>query len=113
MNDLLMYKLALKIEEKIKKDFATIHLSMNLVNTIKVEKNDSGYIVDIPAQVYDLTKWYAEKVIVYKGTGSYAQEVDMQGGFSKKHKDYIERAINESIIEWIKENNLKASVSDD
>lgn len=110
MSDELTLKLANKIEEKLKKDFDVIHLSGNLANTIKIEKTDNGYSVQIPARVYDLVKWRTNRVIVYTGTDSYAEAVDQNGGFSGKHKKYVERAIMESIDEWINENKLVVSI---
>ena len=32
--------------------------------------------------------------------GSYAEEVDITGGFSKDHKDYVERCIRKGIQKW-------------
>lgn len=106
MNDRLLEDLALMIQEHIINGFKEKHLTMNLMNTIKVRKTEKGYEVDIPAELYDLKKWNEDKVVVYTGKGSYAQRVDITGGFSKKHKAYIEYAIEESIQSWVKKNNL-------
>ena len=100
--------LAKKIEENLKKEFELVHLSGNLMDTIEIIPSENGFYVDIPAEIYDIQNWYNNGLIVYTGDGSYAEEVDVQGGFSGKHKEYIERAILESIREWLVENELRA-----
>ena len=108
MEQILLQKLAEKIKQKIINDFKEVHLSQNLMNTISVSSTPTGFLVDIPAEIYDLAKYYKEGVIIYTGAGSYAEDVDINGGFSGKHKDYIERAILESVREWIAENELRS-----
>lgn len=110
MEQILLQKLAEKIKEKIRNDFKEVHLSQNLMNTISVSSTPTGFLVDIPAEIYDLAKYYKEGVIIYTGNGSYAEDVDINGGFSGKHKDYIERAILESVNEWLAENELRSKV---
>ena len=110
MEQILLQKLAEKIKEKIRNDFKEVHLSQNLMNTISVSSTPTGFLIDIPAEIYDLAKYYKEGVIIYTGAGSYAEDVDINGGFSGKHKDYIERAILESVREWIAENELRSKV---
>lgn len=101
-----------KIKKKIKEDFAVVHLSQNLINTIEIRRTTFGFELEIPAEIYDIAKWYKDKVIVYRGTGSYAQAVDVEGGFSGKHKDYVEDAIKDAIREWILELKLKVKKVD-
>ena len=108
MEQILLQKLAEKIKQKIINDFKEVHLSQNLMNTISVSSTPTGFLVDIPAEIYDLAKYYKEGVIIYTGAGSYAEDVDINGGFSGKHKDYIERAILESVSEWLAENELRS-----
>ena len=108
MEQILLQKLAEKIKQKIINDFKEVHLSQNLMNTISVSSTPNGFLVDIPAEIYDLAKYYKEGVIIYTGAGSYAEDVDINGGFSGKHKDYIERAILESVSEWLAENELRS-----
>ena len=110
MEQILLQKLAEKIKEKIRNDFKEVHLSQNLMNTISVSSTPTGFLIDIPAEIYDLAKYYKEGVVIYTGAGSYAEDVDINGGFSGKHKDYIERAILESVREWIAENELRSKV---
>lgn len=95
--------LAEKIRNKIRLNFEYAHLSQNLINTIKVQKTTFGYEIDIPAEIYDLQRWVKENVVVYTGQGSYAQEVDVNGGFSRRHTNYVEKAIKEAISEWVSE----------
>ena len=108
MEQILLQKLAEKIKQKIINDFKEVHLSQNLMNTLSVSSTPTGFLVDIPAEIYDLAKYYKEGVIIYTGAGSYAEDVDINGGFSGKHKDYIERAILESVSEWLAENELRS-----
>lgn len=110
MEQILLQKLAEKIKQKIINDFKEVHLSQNLMNTISVSSTPTGFLIDIPAEIYDLAKYYKEGVIIYTGAGSYAEDVDINGGFSGKHKDYIERAILESVSEWVAENELRSKV---
>lgn len=102
-----LQNLANKIVEKIKEDFEVYHISKNLINTIKITQTSRGIDIDIPAEIYDLQRWYKDRVIVYNGQGSYAQEVDEQGGFSGTHTNYVEDAIKSAIKEWISEKNFK------
>jgi hypothetical protein len=92
--------LAEKIKENIQKEFEFIHLSKNLMDTITVARTTNGYEIEIPAEIYDINKYYKQGVIVYTNEGSYAQEVDDKGGFSTTHKNYIIRAIMNAIEDW-------------
>lgn len=94
------------IKNRIRENFETIHLSENLINTIEVRRTTLGFEIDIPAEMYDIPRFESEGVIVYTGEGSYAQEVDIVGGFSKKHKNYVEKAIQEGIDDFVKSKNL-------
>jgi hypothetical protein len=95
------------IKNRLRENFETIHLSGNLINTIEVRRTTFGFEIDIPAEMYDIPRFEKEGVIVYTGEGSYAQAVDVSGGFSKKHKGYVEKAIQEGINDFIKAKNLK------
>lgn len=99
------------ISKYIKKDFAKVFLSGNLKNTIWVEsvselpsrtnaRHLKIHITHIPAVRYDLDRYRKEGVVAHTPEkGSYAQEVNAQGGFSKKHANYAERAIISAINE--------------
>lgn len=95
-----------KINNKLKNNFAKIHLSRNLMDTIEIKRTSYGYEIEIPAEMYDVKRYIDEGVIVYTGEGSYASEVNETGGFSKFHKNYVENAIIEGITEWISENKI-------
>lgn len=110
-------KLADLIKEEIQKEFQNIHLTKNLMDTINIYKSGDKWIVDIPAQKYDFKTYFETGAIVpYKLGGSYAEKVNEKGGFSKTHKNYVERCINKAIQRWkayyqinvkVSENNVK------
>lgn len=95
-----------KINSKLKDNFAKIHLSRNLIDTIEIRRTNYGYEIEIPAEIYDIRRYIDEGIVVYTGEGSYANEVNKTGGFSKFHKNYVEKAIFEGIAEWINENKI-------
>ena len=107
-------RLAEIIVKNLKSEFSSVHLSGNLASTIKISSykdgSESGYEIEIPAQTYDIGRFKNRGVIVYTGKGSYANEVDLSGGFSGKHKDYVERCIQRSISEWAGESKLKTKI---
>lgn len=96
-------KLAIKIAKYMGADFDEIFLSGNLRDTIKIERIQNGWRVEVPAQRYDIKKFKEEGAVVYTNKGSYASAVDEYGGFSKEHVSYVERAINQAISEWVQE----------
>jgi hypothetical protein len=90
------------IVEDLKNNFKEIYVTHNLIDTITVDILGSGNIkISIPAKIYDAKLWRDEKMIAYTGQGSYAQEVNVIGGYSGKHKNYIEEAIKKSIVKWL------------
>lgn len=93
------------IVKNIREEFQEKHLSGNLADTIRVEKYNGsdgiGYDVVIPAETYDIKEFSKTGKIVYTYNGSYASQVDVTGGFSKEHKDYINRCIDKSVREWL------------
>lgn len=102
-----MRLLAMLIEDEVKKEFNFTHLSGNLKDTIRIEKDgDSRYNVIISAKLYDIAKWRDEGVKVYRN-GSYASEVDKSGGFSGTHKDYIDKCVNKALERWLRSTNSK------
>lgn len=109
------------IVKNVKENFRKVYLTHNLANTIntEIEKSTSAlYIFDqvavgtpplklltihIPAVRYDLDKWFNDHVVVHTPEkGSYAQEVNVQGGFSGLHKGYVEQAIISAILPSVK-----------
>lgn len=109
-NDLQL--LAERIKKKIREEFAVVHLSQNLIDTIEVRRTTFGFEIEIPAEIYDIGRWYKDRAIVYTGQGSYAQQVDVEGGFSGTHTDYVEDAIKDAIKEWILELKLNVKKVD-
>lgn len=108
----LKQELAMIIVELIKQEFKIKHLSMNLVNTIKIYKNDAGnVVVEIPAEMYNISKFKKDGSIIYTNKGSYAEEVNRSGGFSGSHTGYIEKCIANGIKIWMSRNGIKGRVS--
>lgn len=104
-------RLANLIADNIRKDFNVVHVSGNLMNTISVYQTETGWAVDIPAQVYDINYYKLWGAIIPKADASYAQEVDESGGYSGLHKDYIERSIYKSIQQWLLENGFEGRIT--
>lgn len=103
--------LADMIVENIRKEFANVHLSFNLVNTIVIEEHDGDIRIRIPAQIYDVLLYKRKGVLSYTGSGSYANEVDISGGFSGKHKHYVDNCINNAIKQWMAFYRIEGTVS--
>ena len=103
--------LANLIVKYIQDNFKTVHLSGNLYSTIVIRQEDDKIIVEIPAQKYDVGLYRREKKLVYTSTGSYASEVDKTGGFSGKHKDYVDKSIDKAVSDWLKQNNINGKVT--
>ena len=106
-----MKSLAEMIASHMKDDFRNVFLSGNLRDTIYTEPTPGGYNVYVPAERYDLTKWSKDGVVVYLGEGSYAQQVNKTGGFSGRHKGYVDRGIENAINQWAMINGYKVRVT--
>ena len=106
-------RLAERIERNIKNDFEKLHITRNLMDTIKVVVHQDKVEIEIPAERYDFKKWNKDKVVVYNNTGSYAQSVDAYGGFSKTHKLYVENAIYDALVETMQEEGLKGTITNE
>ena len=103
----LKKELALIIIELIKQEFKIKHLSMNLVNTLKVYRTESdSWVVEIPAEMYDISKFKKDGSIIYTKKGSYASKVNDTGGFSGTHNNYIDRCINKALQIWMSKNGI-------
>lgn len=111
ISELQLISLAEKIKNHLKDEFEELHLSGNLMDTITIDHDGDGYLVKIPAKVYDILQFYKTGAIIYReDKGSYAQEVNITGGFSGRHKGYVEKSINNAINEWIAENSFLCEV---
>lgn len=103
-------ELAKCIEEAFREEFRNVHLSKNLVNTMKIEVTDTGVVIDIPAMKYNMKKFRETGVIKYYYRGSYAEQINNTGGLSGKHKDYIEECINKGIQKWLAQKGVEGRV---
>ena len=103
--------LASYIVSELEKEFDRYYLSKNLINTIDVKFQDYGkkVIIDIPAQIYDVALYKKSGVILYKG-GSYAQKINETGGYSGKHKGYVEKCISNAIKKFLKEYKINGKI---
>lgn len=102
-------KLASFIAQRIVDDFELVHLSGNLMDTIRIENQKGTIRVIIPAIRYSIATFKQRGVIIYQeGLGSYAEEVNKRGGISKKHKGYVERALYDGINDWLSYLGIKA-----
>lgn len=94
MTDNELQRFAQMIYQGIYQDFAIRHLSGNLMGTMRIEAGPNEVRISVPAVRYDWKSWNKEKSIVYRPElGSYAEAVDVYGGFSKTHQNYADRAI--------------------
>lgn len=90
--------IANNLKRKIAKDFSKVYLTHNLVDTMNVELKDDGAVVHIPAVRYDFKEWNKNKAVVpHQEWGSYAEQVNVSGGFSGYHKNYIDLAIMDMV----------------
>ena len=106
-------KFSLNVSNFCRQDFDTIYLSGNLRRTTTISKtNSNAYQINIPARVYNINLFKKKGIIVYKDegltntrikkkgvieSGSYADEVNTySGGFSGKHKNFVEKAIRDA-----------------
>lgn len=113
----------------IKKEFAYKHLSKNLVNTVKISVNlDGGLSVEIPAETYNMYKYFKDKVVVPSGRGgSYASRLDEEGSAfmvywstahqskrkkvePRNHIGYIEKVVNDALSMWLVRLNNKYEI---
>jgi hypothetical protein len=95
------------IKIKIEKNFQNKYITHNLIDTIIITPTETGFKLEIPAQMYDFKEWNRHGVIVPYGNGSYAQRVNKKGGFSKTHKNYVEDSIDKAIRQWLKDSGYK------
>lgn len=90
-----------------REEFKAVHLSGQLMRSIKVEADgDGNYRVEIPPQIYDIAKFRKSGVVIPTSQDSYALKVNVTGGFSGTHKDYVERAIFAAFARWQQANGL-------
>lgn len=95
-------KLANFIVEEVKKEFAFIHLSKNLLNSIEIIETKESVIINIDPKRYYMATFRKTGKLKFTPSGkSYASEVDKRGGLSGKHKGYVSNCINKGIQKWL------------
>lgn len=104
-------ELAKCIEEAFREEFELVHLSKNLIDTMKIEVTDTGVVVDIPAMKYNMKKFRETGIIKYYYRGSYAEQINKTGGISGQHTDYVERCIQRGIDLWLAQKGVSGRVS--
>lgn len=112
----LAFRLATQIMNNIRQEFANKHLSMNLVNTMTLEMTNDGCVIRIPAQVYNMGQYLKQGTIIYTGTGSYAEALDIEGSYvlGRKignHIGWIGRVVNQAVSTWTKTQDLEVVIS--
>lgn len=107
------------IQKAVLDEFKTLHFSGNLMDTIEMAFSpvQEEFKLFIKAPVYDIAyykktgiiippknkttnnkkTWKSKNVVRH---GSYAEQVNIYGGFSHKHKDYVERCIEKGYEMW-------------
>ena len=107
------FLLATAITRELEDEFSEIYLTHNLVDTIEVRTIGEDIEIEIPAVMYDVAFWKKKGVLVYNQLkASYASEVDETGGFSHRHTNFIERAIDKAISQWISELSVDCEVKE-
>lgn len=94
-------------------DFALRHLSGNLMGTMELTYGEDYASLRVPAVKYDLKRWNKDKVIVSQPwLGSYAEKVNVSGGFSRTHQEYAERATIGAIRLCMGANDIKYDIEE-
>ena len=105
-------RLAQLILQEIETEFRFKYFSGNLANTLKIYPGEDGrWFVEVPAEIYDIKRYKKTGTIIYTNQGSYASKVNETGGFSGKHKGYIDYCINTAIQKWMKESKIEGKVT--
>lgn len=96
--------LSVYIAEELQRGFRDVFLSGNLRDTIWVEQVGETFQVHVPAVCYNIPIFLKTGVVIYdQGDKSYAKQVDITGGWSGKHKNYVENAIQNALTRWMAE----------
>lgn len=98
------------IASSIRDDFEVVHLSRNLADTLKVINDGNKFKVDIKADRYNVAEYRRSGTIVYNHQGSYAQKVNVSGGYSKKHIGYVEESILRGITRYVNSTGKEGAV---
>ena len=106
--DLLIIARYMKEYLELDEYFET-HLTYQLAKTTKITTFGENVSFLIPAPTYDAEEFIKRGVIVYDNKGSYANENDIDGGFSGKHVGYVERVIEYAIKNWVQYKGIDES----
>lgn len=104
-------RLAENIYKQVRREFAKKHMSGNLAKTMHFHKTNNGYVVTIPAEIYNMYQYQMHGVIIPTGKGSYASRLDKEGSkffiYDKKggrrwiepknHIGYVDESIRKAI----------------
>lgn len=118
LTEIQRWNLAQSIVNAFKREFISVHFSKNLMRTIKVSVLPHAAIqIEIPARVYNIKHFKETGVVVYHtggyykgGQRSYAMRINKTGGFSGKHKGYVERCLKEGISDFFAKENIKYKI---
>lgn len=116
------------IYDEIQSDFKDKHLTKNLMQTMFIEERDGKFEIHIPAEIYNMYKYFKEGVIEYTGEGSYASQLDdegsafmlyykgKKGGWHRKFKEprnhigFVENAIQRAVKKYSEVNGWQTRV---
>lgn len=103
----LKRSLANILADQFRLEFQSIHLSGQLLRSINVSTDEEGnYQVEIPAKIYDVGFYRKYGIIKHTSQDSYAIDVNLTGGFSGMHKDYLAHCLNRAIMAWASTNGI-------
>ena len=103
----LKKSLAELLADQFRYEFQSVHLSGQLLRSINVSVDDEGnYQVEIPPQIYDVGYYKKYGIIKHISQDSYAIDVNITGGFSGLHKDYLAHCLNRAIMAWAAQNGI-------
>lgn len=103
----LKKSLAQILADQFRQEFQSVHLSGQLLRSITVSEDEDGnYKVEIPPQIYDVGYYKKFYVIKHTSPDSYAIEVNLTGGFSGMHKDYVAHCLSRAVMTWAATNGI-------
>ena len=100
-------ELANCIVDAIKDEFKQVHLSGNLVKTMKIIVQGNSVLIDIPARKYNMKQFKETGIIKYYNRGSYANIINDFG----EHRGWVERCIKFGISKWLAQQGKQGKVT--
>lgn len=115
MDDIsISYEDAVELAEFIfyflEKEFSTVFLTKNLIHSINIIKDGEKVTIEIPAEMYDMKKFFNSGVIVPTNKGSYANLLNENGSYWGNHKNYVDNAISKGISMWMQEKGYRGKI---